>query len=171
MSQLAAPPDDRTDGGDRRAGRWSMSEDRVLRVPFQKALTVLLTRDEGPKQADADLAAIADGKTVVFRHGTLEMYFHQLRLRTSEKPELLDQIAVFYIDTANVMHPIGLRFEDEDRWPPGFCMEGWEIANAIKSLRWDARKQESTGAELPGLEAAREAAGAAIAADDEGDAI
>jgi hypothetical protein len=103
-----------------------------IKVPFTRALTVLLTRDisVGQAQADSDLAAIETSQVIA--HPTNEGYFHRLRLRVAENPALAEKIAVFYQDEKGKLREIGLHFEDELRWPPGFMQELWEEEMRIR---------------------------------------
>jgi hypothetical protein len=119
--------------------RPQSAEQPTVRPPFQKELTVVMVRDSGPEQADKDLAAIKDHSATVFRVGVPELYLHQLRLRAEEDPSLLDKIAVFFLDEKNVMREVGLRFEDELKWPAGFMDEAWDIEVQIQTLRCTKR--------------------------------
>jgi hypothetical protein len=106
----------------------------VIRPPFQKELTVIMTKDGSAEQADADIEAIKNGSTV-FRMSVPELYFHQLRLRAAQDPTLASRIAVFYMDKDNVMQPVGLEFGDQLKWPVGFCNEIWDLEVAIQQTR------------------------------------
>jgi hypothetical protein len=107
-----------------------------IKVPFTRALTVLLTKDipVAQKQADDDLKAIEDGSQV-FAHPTNEGYFHRLRRRIAEKPELADKIAVFYQDENGKLHEVKLKFKDELKWPAGFYSELWDEEIEIMKVR------------------------------------
>lgn len=107
-----------------------------VRPPFQKELTVILTCNRDDAQADKDIEAIQDGRTIVLRFAS-EHYFHQLRLRCEEQPELHNKIAVFYLNEHKVLTPIGLRFEDELKWPAGFLTELIDKEVRIQTLRRD----------------------------------
>jgi hypothetical protein len=121
------------------------AEQLTVRPPFQKALTVVMVRDSGPEQADKDLATVKDHSATVFRVGVPELYLHQLRLRAEEDPSLLDKIAVFFLDENNVMREVGLRFEDELKWPAGFMDEAWDIEVQIQKLRCAKREGKANG--------------------------
>ena len=117
---------------------------QTIKVPFTKALTVLLTKDTpfAQEKADADLKAIEEGSQV-FAQPTNEGYFHRLRRRVAEKPELAEKIAVFFQD-ANGLHEVGLQFEDELKWPPGFMSELFVEECEIAQTRHE-RSQRSEG--------------------------
>jgi hypothetical protein len=56
------------------------------------------------------------------------------------EPSLIDKIAVYFIDppadgVCSMPRPVGLRFEDELRWPEGFLHEAWETETQIKVAR------------------------------------
>lgn len=106
-----------------------------MKVPFTRALTVLLTKDApvAQKQADDDLKAIENGS--VFRHPANEAYFHRLRRRVAEKPELTNKIVVFYQDKDGKLHEIELASGQQLRWPPGFMSEIWDEEVEIMKLR------------------------------------
>jgi hypothetical protein len=68
------------------------------------------------------------------------MFFHRLRLRAAMHPELLEKIAVYFIDqpmdgSCNAPRPVGLRYEDELHWPRGFLQEAWETETQIQAVR------------------------------------
>jgi hypothetical protein len=105
-----------------------------LAVPFQKELTVILTKNTSDKQADTDLATIADGKATVFRVGVPELYFHQLRLRVLKDASLKSKIAVFYLDENSKIWPIE-DIENQLRWPVGFMEEIWHKEMDIQELK------------------------------------
>ena len=113
-----------------------------IKVPFTKPLTVLLTKDmpAAQQQADEDIKAIDDG-TVTMRHPANEAYFHRLRRRIAEHPELAEKIAVFFQDENGKLHEIGLGFEHELRWPVGFCSELWDEETEIQKVRHDLKTQ------------------------------
>lgn len=108
-----------------------------IKVPFSRALTVFLTKDmpASQAQADADLQAVEDGSQV-FVHPTNEAYFHRLRRRVAEKPELLGKIVVFYQDENAKLSEVDLTFEDELHWPPGFGCELWDEEIEIMKARY-----------------------------------
>lgn len=69
-----------------------------------------------------------------------EMFFHRLRLRAEMTAELLDKIAVYFIDEpsgGDCSEPriVGLRSDREPEWPAGFFHEGWEAAVQIGTVR------------------------------------
>lgn len=107
-----------------------------IKVPFTRSLTVILTKDVpvAQQQADDHLKAVQDGFQVIF-HPSNEAYFHRLRKRVSEKPELAEKIAVFYQDVDGTLKEVGLRYEDELRWPVGFGNELWEEEMEIIKIR------------------------------------
>jgi hypothetical protein len=118
----------------------------VIRPPFQKALTVVMTKDNGDQQADADLAAVKGDSGTVFRVGASSLYFHHLRLRAALDPALLDKIAVFYIRPEDqVLQECGLRGEDELRWPVGFEHDIWVKETEIASVRHPREKLSPDG--------------------------
>jgi hypothetical protein len=111
-----------------------MSEN--IKVPFSRALTVLITKDVPAvqEQADKDIKAIEEGSQA-FVHPQNEAYFHRLRLRVAENPELAKKIAVFYQDENGKLHEVKLLFKDELHWPPGFGNELWDEEMKIKEAR------------------------------------
>jgi hypothetical protein len=106
-----------------------------LKLPFQRTLTVVVDRDTGREAADRDIAAMEAGTSTSLRLTTSDLYFHQLRLRVVERPELAEKIAVFSRDDSGALHPVGLRYEDELSWPVGFLEQGWELMDTIKAAR------------------------------------
>ena len=114
-------------------------EDATLpTLPGQKALTFLMQRDDSADQADAIIATLERGDTTFIPTPISEMFFHQLRLRVVQDPTLIDKIAVYYLTTERRWQEVGLRYEDELRWPVGFCDEAYakEIEiNAALSAR------------------------------------
>jgi predicted ATPase len=73
-----------------------------------------------------------------------EMFFHRLRLRAAMSPALLDHIAVYFLDepkdgVCSVPRRVGLRVEDEIRWPRGFMQEAWETEAQISAVREGGR--------------------------------
>lgn len=94
-----------------------------------------------PQSAFADFfcsLALNGQSAVVETHS--EMFFHRLRLRVAMDPSLADKIAVYFIDPPKdgvccAPRKVGLRRDDELRWPDGFLQEGWEIENQIKAVR------------------------------------
>lgn len=101
-------------------------------IVTQRALTVILSPDNGGERADGCLARIDDGQEIVT--APTPMFFHRLRRRVAEKPDLAKKIQVLYV-TPQKVQEIGLRAEDELRWPEGFEQELWVEENAIKELR------------------------------------
>jgi hypothetical protein len=116
----------------------------VMRLPFQKAITVVMIEDSGVKQAEADLAAIADGTSTVFRYGPPESYFYRLRLAAAEDPALLEKIAVFYVGVDGIIREvvIGPEYSDEALWPLGFLDAAWKMEIATKTARWNRKSPE-----------------------------
>lgn len=111
-----------------------------IKIPFTKALTVVIRKPTGAEEADADLAAVKHGSQVI-RDDVSEHYFCRLRLRAAEDPSLLNRIAVFYASELGKLDPIGLTFDDENRWPVGFMQELWEEEVKIDEVhREHARK-------------------------------
>ncbi len=94
-----------------------------------------------PQAALADFfcsLALAGKTTLVETHS--EMFFHRLRLRAAQSPALLDKIAVYFMDEPSEglcarPRPIGLRFEEELKWPDGFLQEAWEMETLISAYR------------------------------------
>jgi hypothetical protein len=114
-----------------------------LKIPFTRALTVLL-RKEIPlaqRQADDDIRDIENGGVTVSQPVN-EGYFHRLRRRVAERPELAKNIVVFYQDENDKLHEIGLSLEDQVRWPVGFCSELWEEESEIEAARRKNAKQK-----------------------------
>jgi hypothetical protein len=110
-------------------GRWL-----ELHTPFRKELTVIMRPDTSPHEADKDVDAVKNGQSQILRFGVAENYFHQLRLRTSQDPALLENIAVFLLKD-NQYVPIELTFDGEIRWPREFLSEGLNIEMAIARVR------------------------------------
>jgi predicted ATPase len=99
-------------------------------------------------QPQSDLAdffcslALSGRKCLVETHS--EMFFHRLRLRAALHPELMDQIAVYFVDQPREgsccrPRPIGLGYDDELTWPVGFFQEGWESETKINAVRQSRR--------------------------------
>ena len=94
-----------------------------------------------PQAAIADFfcAMALSGRSVLVETHS-EMFFHRLRLRAAMDPKLMEKIAVYSIDQPTgegCARPrsMGLRFEDELRWPEGFLHEAWEMEMQIKAVR------------------------------------
>jgi predicted ATPase len=73
-----------------------------------------------------------------------EMFFHRLRLRGEMNPELLDKIAVYFIDEpkdgkCSPPRPVGLSSSEQLKWPAGFLAEAWDTEKHIKIIR-EARR-------------------------------
>lgn len=69
-----------------------------------------------------------------------EMFFHRLRLRAEMSPELLDKIAVYFLDApkdgkCSKPTPIGLAVNEGLRWPVGFLAEAWDTEKSIRIIR------------------------------------
>jgi hypothetical protein len=103
-----------------------------LNIPFQRKLTVVMMPDDSRQQADKDVDT--DAATTV-RIGVSENYFHQLRLRVAQKPEIEKDIVVFNIAKSGVIREVGMKFEDELKWPVGFMNEAWDIESEIQKAR------------------------------------
>lgn len=94
-----------------------------------------------PQAALADFfcsLALSGRSALVETHS--EMFFHRLRLRAAMNPKLIDDIAVYFIDRPKdgICCPpraVGLRYEDELRWPEGFLHEAWETETYISAVR------------------------------------
>lgn len=94
-----------------------------------------------PQAAVADFfcsLALSGRSVLVETHS--EMFFHRLRLRAAMNPTLMENIAVYCIDKPTSDHCndprlMGLRFEDELRWPEGFLHEALEIELQINAVR------------------------------------
>jgi predicted ATPase len=95
-----------------------------------------------PQGEMADLfcaLAIRGISTLVETHS--EMFFHRLRLRAAMDPELMKQIAVYFLDPPRengicaTPRKIGLSFEEELKWPPGFLQETLDSEVQIDSVR------------------------------------
>lgn len=68
------------------------------------------------------------------------MFFHRLRLRAAQDPELMTKIAVYFIDAptdggCSTPRAVGLGYEEELRWPEGFLQEAWETETQISAVR------------------------------------
>jgi predicted ATPase len=91
--------------------------------------------------------ALSDRNCLVETHS--EMFFHRLRLRVAMQPELLDKIAVYFIDQPKdglccPPRKVGLAYSDEPTWPSGFFQEGWDTETQINFVR-----QARRGADTP----------------------
>ena len=69
-----------------------------------------------------------------------EMFFHRLRLRAAQNPNLMDKIAVYFINrpTKGICDKpqlVDLRNEGDLHWPEGFLQEAWEAESQINSVR------------------------------------
>ena len=70
-----------------------------------------------------------------------EMFFHRLRLRCAMSRELMERVAVYFIDqpapdgTCSPPRLIGLDFQDEPTWPSGFLEEAWDTEGQIMAIR------------------------------------
>jgi len=70
-----------------------------------------------------------------------DLFFHQLRLRVAQEPELRDMIRVYFVDQPGddneCVHPrrIDLDVHGQLNWPKGFMQEGWELENNILRAR------------------------------------
>lgn len=107
----------------------------VWHPPFQRALTVFMLPDGGRASAEADVAAVARGDNTIVKISPGENYFNALRLAAEKDHTLYDKIVVWAKAEDGRFREVGLRAEDELRWPPGFCQEGWEMEVAIGKLR------------------------------------
>ena len=103
-------------------------------LPNQKALTVCMLEDDGAGEADRYIEGIEGGGSA-FVLTKSEMLFHQLRLRVAQDPSLTDKIGVYYL-VKGEWESVGLKYEDELRWPVGFLMGAWEKETEIKSTRF-----------------------------------
>lgn len=109
-----------------------------------KKLTVIMQQDPGASLADADVESLRQSEEFQAARTTVsEAYLSQLRLRVEQDPSLLDQIEVFY-QRGDCLLPVGLREEDEIRWPAGFMQDIWRIETEIQKLRNERRKEKAT---------------------------
>jgi predicted ATPase len=93
--------------------------------------------------------ALSGRSTLVETHS--EMFFHRLRLRAEMNPSLREQIAVYFIDPpvegcCSSPREVGLKFDDELKWPAGFLQEGWETETQIRVVRQSKQKAGREGA-------------------------
>ncbi len=90
--------------------------------------------------ADFFCSLALTGKTALVETHS-DMFINQLRLRTAITPELLDKIAIYFIDSpdsngcCSQPRRIGLDFDDELKWPRGFMQEGWELETKVSAWR------------------------------------
>ena len=99
-----------------------------------------------PQAALADFfcsLALSNRKTLVETHS--EMFINQLRLRAEMTPELMENIAIYFVDEPVQGHCckprlISLKAEEEIHWPVGFLEEAWNIESQISAIR-DARRK------------------------------
>lgn len=115
---------------------WRNGQEVVkpLTVALKTALTVVIPEDDGAMQADIDIAAMKDGRQVL-RTQASEMYFHQLRLRVVQEPDLAKSITVIYRRVNGDLLPVGLHYDDELRWPVGFLNAAWAKETEIRAAR------------------------------------
>jgi hypothetical protein len=109
----------------------------IALVTQDKLLTVIMLKPKDFQQADLDLAAVETGENQIFRIVS-ELYLHRLRLRVAQNPALVEKISFSYIDENGKRHPIGLQFEEELKWPVGFCQEAWDNEIAIQEAHTGA---------------------------------
>jgi len=88
--------------------------------------------------------AKSERNTLVETHS--EMFFHRLRLRAAMDPELMQNIAVYFIDPPKdgaccVPRRIGLRYEEELSWPKDFLDEAYENEIQINAVRQERERQ------------------------------
>lgn len=107
-------------------------------LTMSKALTIVMVKDHGDKEADAAIEAIKRGDTF-FRIAPSELFFHQLRLRCALDPSLHEKISVLYLTSEREYKKVGLMHEDYLRWPEGFLMDLWEKEDEICAVREKAR--------------------------------
>jgi hypothetical protein len=107
-----------------------------------KRLVVIIPKNHADREADAAIhrAAIPGGTQEVLIVKD-EQFFHQLRLRSAQCPEVMDMVDVFYAQDDGRLEPMGLRFEDELRWPAGAFSEGWEKEAKINLVRQRANAE------------------------------
>ena len=86
-----------------------------------------VAEDTGALAAEADIAALREGKTTCIIKAVSEMYFHRLRLEVARDPEFAKRIKVEYNGQF-----VGIAYEDELRWPVGFLQGAWEIEGEIQ---------------------------------------
>jgi predicted ATPase len=93
--------------------------------------------------------ALSGRKCLVETHS--EMFFHRLRLRAAMHPDLIDKIAVYFIDQPKdglccQPRKVGLDYTDELEWPVGFFQEGWETETQINEVRQSRRVAKPSNA-------------------------
>lgn len=89
--------------------------------------------------ADFFCSMVATGQSALVETHS-EMFFNRLRLRAAMNPELMKDIAAYFISQpkdgiCSRPRPVGLRFEDEVHWPDGFLQDAWETENRINAVR------------------------------------
>jgi predicted ATPase len=103
----------------------------------------------GPQAEIADLfcsLAMCGRSALIETHS--EMFFHRLRLRAAAQPELMDRIAVYFVDapkpdgTCSAPRRVGLNFEEELEWPAGFLQEALDSELQINSIRQTRTKHD-----------------------------
>jgi len=104
-------------------------------LTMSKALTIVMVKDQGDKEADAAIEAIKRGDTF-FRVAPSELFFHQLRLRCALDPTLHEKISVLYLNAEHEYKTVGLNYEDELRWPVGFLDDAYTKEMEINSARY-----------------------------------
>lgn len=98
------------------------------------------------KLADFFCSLALSGRCVLVETHS-EMFFHRLRLRAEMNSELEEKIQVYFIDpprqgACSEPQPIGLRGNDEPRWPPDFLQEAWETEDCIEVVRQARREAQ-----------------------------
>lgn len=104
-------------------------------LPGHKPLTFIMTPEEGEAEADALIAAMREGRTTFLPTPISGLFFHHLRLRVALEPALQDKIAVYYLTPERQWCEVGLRKEDELRWPVGFEQAAWNKEIEISAVR------------------------------------
>lgn len=104
-------------------------------LPGQKALTVVMHKDDGDVQADAAIAAVQRGDTFLLPQGVSELFFAQLRLRIALDPSLADKIAVYYLIPGERRYQEASPADPCTKWPVGFCNDLWEKELQISSVK------------------------------------
>lgn len=114
--------------------------------PMSNELTVILLPDDGFSRAEKAVEDLKSGKQTMLFDSEDGSLFHRLRLITSKDPSLLKRISVFLLKDGEYI-PIGLSFEDETKWPAGFCMKLWGNETEISEVRRPAlvKRQKEVG--------------------------
>jgi predicted ATPase len=94
-----------------------------------------------PQAALADFfcSLALSGRNVLIESHS-ELLFHRLRLWAAMNEEIMQRVAVYFLDppvdgTCKQPRHVKLGFDDSLTWPPGFLQEAWETEAQIEAIR------------------------------------